>query len=44
VLQVQFQGIKGNDIAQFRDVSTQVVLTPAEYKNGEVIRPYANAK
>jgi branched-chain amino acid transport system substrate-binding protein len=44
VLQVQFQGTKGNDIAQFRDVSTQVVLTPAEYKTGEVIYPYANAK
>ncbi|HML12503.1 MAG TPA: amino acid ABC transporter substrate-binding protein [Xanthobacteraceae bacterium] len=44
VLQVQFQHIKGNDIAQFRDISTQVVVTPPEYKSGDVIYPYANAK
>jgi branched-chain amino acid transport system substrate-binding protein len=44
VLQVQFQHIKGNDIAQFKDISTQVVVTPAEYKSGDVIYPYANAK
>jgi hypothetical protein len=43
VLQVQFQGIKGNDIGQFRDVSTPVV-TPAEYKTGDVIYRYASAK
>ena len=44
VLQVQFQGIKGNNVAQFKDVSTQVVVTPAEYKSGDVIYPYAKAK
>jgi branched-chain amino acid transport system substrate-binding protein len=44
VLQVQFQNIKGNDVGQFRDVSTQVVVTPAEYKSGDIIYPYANAK
>jgi branched-chain amino acid transport system substrate-binding protein len=44
VLQVQFQHIKGNDIGQFKDISTQVVVTPAEYKSGDVIYPYADAK
>ena len=44
VLQVQFQGIKGNELGQFRDVSTQVVVTPTEYKSGEVIYPYEKAK
>jgi branched-chain amino acid transport system substrate-binding protein len=44
VLQVQFQHIKGNDIGQFKDISTQVVVTPPEYKSGDVIYPYANAK
>jgi branched-chain amino acid transport system substrate-binding protein len=44
VLQVQFQHIKGNDIGQFRDVSTQVVVGPPQYKSGDVIYPYANAK
>ena len=44
VLQVQFQHIKGDDIGQFKDASTQVGVTPAEYKSGDVIYPYANAK
>ena len=44
VLQVQFQHIKGNDVGQFRDISTQVVLTPAQYKSGEMIYPYEKAK
>jgi branched-chain amino acid transport system substrate-binding protein len=44
VLQVQFQNVKGNDVAQFRDISTQVVLTPSEYASGKVIYPYEKAK
>jgi branched-chain amino acid transport system substrate-binding protein len=44
VLQVQFQGIKGNDVGQFKDISTQVVVAPADYKSGNVIYPYEKAK
>jgi branched-chain amino acid transport system substrate-binding protein len=44
VLQIQFQNIKGTDAAQFKDVKTQVVLTPAEYKSGDVVYPYEKAK
>ena len=44
VLQVQFQNVKGNDIAQFKDVSTQVVITPSEYASGKLIYPYEKAK
>jgi branched-chain amino acid transport system substrate-binding protein len=44
VLQVQFQHIKGADLGQFKDLSTQVVITPAEYKSGNVIYPYEMAK
>jgi branched-chain amino acid transport system substrate-binding protein len=44
VLQVQFQNVKGNDVAQFRDLSTQVVVTPSEYASGKVIYPYADAR
>ena len=44
VLQVQFQNIKGNDVDQFKDMTTQVVVTPAEYKSGKVIYPYEKAK
>jgi branched-chain amino acid transport system substrate-binding protein len=44
VLQIQFQNVKGNDVGQFKDISTQVVLTPKEYESGKVIYPYENAK
>ena len=44
VLQVQFQNVKGNDVAQFKDMSTQVVVAPAEYESGKPIYPYEKAK
>jgi branched-chain amino acid transport system substrate-binding protein len=44
VLQIQFQNVKGNDVAQFKDISTQVVLTPSEYASGKVIYPYEKAR
>jgi branched-chain amino acid transport system substrate-binding protein len=44
VLQVQFQGIKGNGVGQFKDISTQVVVHPPEYKSGDVIYPYERAR
>jgi branched-chain amino acid transport system substrate-binding protein len=44
VLQVQFQNVKGNDVGQFKDVSTQVVLAPADYESGKLIYPYEKAK
>jgi branched-chain amino acid transport system substrate-binding protein len=44
VLELQFQHIRGNDLGQFKDISTQVVLVPAQYKSGDVIYPYERAK
>jgi branched-chain amino acid transport system substrate-binding protein len=44
VLQVQFQHIRGTDLGQFKDLSAQVVITPAQYKSGDVIYPYEMAK
>jgi branched-chain amino acid transport system substrate-binding protein len=44
VLQVQFQNVKGNDIAQFREMTTQVVVSPPEYASGKLIYPYEKAK
>jgi len=44
VLQVQFQHIKSNDLAEFKDISTQVVVWPAEYESGNLIYPYEKAK
>jgi branched-chain amino acid transport system substrate-binding protein len=43
ILQVQFQNIKGNDLAQFKDVSIQVVVAPTEYESGKLIYPYEKA-
>ena len=40
----QFQGVIGNDLAQFRDTAHQVILWPPEYKTGNIIYPYQDAK
>jgi branched-chain amino acid transport system substrate-binding protein len=44
LLQVQFQNIKTNDVAQFADMKNTVILSPPEYKTGDVIYPYTEAK
>ena len=44
VLQVQFRNIKSNDLAQFKDISTQIVVTPAEYESGKLMYPYEKAR
>lgn len=44
VILVQYHGIKGNDIAQFRGMDTMKVLGPAEYKSGDVTAPYQDAR
>jgi branched-chain amino acid transport system substrate-binding protein len=44
VLQVQFQNIKGNDVAQFKDTGTQVVVSPPDYASGKVVYPYQGGK
>jgi branched-chain amino acid transport system substrate-binding protein len=44
VLQIQFQNVKGNDVGQFKDISTQVVVAPKEYESGKAIYPYESAK
>jgi branched-chain amino acid transport system substrate-binding protein len=43
VLQVQFQNIKGTDLAQFRGPGKRVVLYPEEWKSGSLIYPYSEA-
>jgi branched-chain amino acid transport system substrate-binding protein len=44
MLQVQYHGIKSGDLDQFRGMETQTVLTPSQYKTGNVIYPYEKAK
>jgi branched-chain amino acid transport system substrate-binding protein len=43
-LLTQFQNVGPNDLEQFRGGTKQPVLYPAEYKNGELIYPYADAR
>ena len=44
VLQVQFQNVKSNAVDQFKNVSTQVVVAPADYESGKLIYPYEKAR
>ncbi|HTZ03678.1 MAG TPA: amino acid ABC transporter substrate-binding protein [Xanthobacteraceae bacterium] len=44
VLQVQFHGISGHGLDQFRNAnSVETILTPSQYKTGSVIYPYSAA-
>jgi branched-chain amino acid transport system substrate-binding protein len=40
----QFQHVTGNSIDQFKDMTHEVVVWPKEYKSGDMIYPYADAK
>src|SRR5215510_2571187 len=44
MLLIQFQNIKNNSVDAFRDLSTEVILYPPQYKSGNVIYPYEKAK
>jgi branched-chain amino acid transport system substrate-binding protein len=44
MLQVQYHDIKNGELDQFRGMDTQTVLTPPQYKTGDVIYPYEKAK
>jgi branched-chain amino acid transport system substrate-binding protein len=44
VLTIQFQGIAGTSVDDFRDGKGEVVLWPDEYKAGEAILPYSEVK
>ena len=43
VLQVQFQGISGHDVEQFRNGLTQIVVVPPNFTSGKFIFPYEAA-
>jgi branched-chain amino acid transport system substrate-binding protein len=40
----QFQHVTGNSLDNFRDTTHEVVVWPNEYKTGDMIYPYAEAK
>ena len=41
---VQYHDIKGSDIEQFREPKTVSILSPPQYKTGELIWPYTKAR
>ena len=43
IICLQFQGVSGNDIGQFKDWSRQVVVYPSEYASGKLIYPFEQA-
>jgi branched-chain amino acid transport system substrate-binding protein len=43
IICIQFQGIAGNDIGQFKDWSRQVVVYPPEFASGKLIYPFEGA-
>jgi branched-chain amino acid transport system substrate-binding protein len=42
-LAAQFQNIKGKTVDDFRDLTTEVIIYPPQFKSGEVIYPYEKA-
>ena len=44
ILTVQFQNISGTSVDDFRDGKGEVVIGPEEYKAGDAILPYTEAK
>jgi branched-chain amino acid transport system substrate-binding protein len=44
MLWTQFRDIKNNDLVQFRDTSTEVVLLPKAFTSGELVTPFQAGK
>src|SRR5262245_33010856 len=44
MLTIQYQNIKSTDINEFKDMSKQPILAPANLKTGDNVFPYAEAK
>ena len=44
MMQVQYKGIKGNDLEQFRGMDTQTIVTPPQHATGEAVVPFEKAQ
>lgn len=44
ILYIQYQNIKPNDPNQFREAGKAVILSPQEFKSGDLIYPFARAR
>jgi branched-chain amino acid transport system substrate-binding protein len=42
-LYVQYQGVKGNDVEQFKKPGVEVILYPNQYKSGKLLTPFPAA-
>jgi branched-chain amino acid transport system substrate-binding protein len=42
-LTIQYQGVQGNDVNQFKQPGKQVILHPSDLKSGNLIEPYTKA-
>lgn len=42
-LYVQYQGVKGNDLDQFRKSGPSVIISPASLQSGKLVTPYQEA-
>jgi branched-chain amino acid transport system substrate-binding protein len=40
ILLIQYQGIVGNDVEQFKQPGKQVILDPPQFKSGELKVPF----
>jgi len=43
IICLQFQGVSGGDLDQFKDWKRQVVVYPKEYKSVELVYPFEKA-
>jgi branched-chain amino acid transport system substrate-binding protein len=43
MLAAQFQNVKGNSVDDFRDLKTETVVYPPQFRTGDVIYPYEHA-
>ena len=43
-MEVQFRGLKNNEVSQFADPNTEVILWPPTDKTGNAVYPYTNAQ
>ena len=44
ILQVQFQNVEDNNLDQFRTAGKRIVIKPDEWKSGDLIFPYTQAR
>jgi branched-chain amino acid transport system substrate-binding protein len=44
VLLVQYRGVEGNDVEQFKQPGKQVIVHPPKYKSGELVTPFEAGK